>query len=352
MHVTNNETRLPMQIRNCSSSRPGVLFPDTAPPPAGKVAVAVRRLCLAPGSAKFLELSRSRGAITVMSRHLVLCLFVAGSLRAAGVDTEALLGQARGALWGKSGELKSLVLAGTRRIPMAQAGETEPQIVSHEFTLSILLPGRYLKEEVIDTPMGPGPSILEGFDGEKAWTDTRQTGGGNLFIRVAGTGAGEEQQAQHAREALARYLLTLVLAATPDFPIQFAYAGQAEAPDGKADVLNGSGAGDFAIRLFLDTRTHFPLMLTYNAPEQRMMVNRIRAGGPRPDVEKLKDGIASLPKPSMVEYQVRPSEYRKVNGVLLPHLITWSAKGVVTEEIEVKKYTVNPPLSPDIFRKK
>ena len=44
-------------------------------------------------------------------------------------------------------------------------------------------------------------------------------------------------------------------------------------------------------------------------------------------------------------------DYRKVAGVLLPHLLTWTSNGATTDEFEIKKYTVNGKLTPDHFRK-
>ena len=56
------------------------------------------------------------------------------------------------------------------------------------------------------------------------------------------------------------------------FAVTYTYAGQAESPDGKADVIDVKGADNFAARLFLDTQSHLPLMLTYIAPEPRVVM--------------------------------------------------------------------------------
>ena len=49
-------------------------------------------------------------------------------------------------------------------------------------------------------------------------------------------------------------------------PLTFTYAGQAEAPQGKADVIDVTGPANFAARFFVDSQTHLPLMLTWQAP--------------------------------------------------------------------------------------
>ena len=50
------------------------------------------------------------------------------------------------------------------------------------------------------------------------------------------------------------------------YPLSFGHAGQAEAPEGKADVLDVKGAGNFTARLFIDSKTHLPLMLSWTTP--------------------------------------------------------------------------------------
>ena len=62
--------------------------------------------------------------------------------------------------------------------------------------------------------------------------------------------------------------LTLGMFATSfsSYPLTFGYAGQAEAPEGKADVIDVKGEGNFAARLFIDSKTHLPLMVSWNTP--------------------------------------------------------------------------------------
>ncbi len=52
--------------------------------------------------------------------------------------------------------------------------------------------------------------------------------------------------------------------------LTFTHAGQAEANESTADVLDVKGEG-FVARLFVDSKTHLPLMLTYMAPQPRVV---------------------------------------------------------------------------------
>ena len=56
--------------------------------------------------------------------------------------------------------------------------------------------------------------------------------------------------------------------------------------------------------------------------------------------------------PQMATYEVHFSEYKKVEGVMLPYLITQSVSGSVAEEFTIEKYKVNAPLKPEQFVKK
>ena len=62
------------------------------------------------------------------------------------------------------------------------------------------------------------------------------------------------------------------------YPLTFTYAGEAEAPEGKADVIDVKGEGDFAVRLFVDQKTHMPLMLSWMDKEPLVMT--MTSGGP------------------------------------------------------------------------
>lgn len=130
--------------------------------------------------------------------------------------------------------------------------------------------------------------------------------------------------------------------------LTFTHAGQAESNDGKADVLDVKGEG-FVARLFVDSNTHLPLMLTYMAPQMRAFTRR-------PDdtpetIRKRMEDERSKP-PQMVENTVYFSDHKKVDGVMLPHRLTRSVDGKTTEEIEIKKYKANPTLDPQMFEKK
>ena len=287
---------------------------------------------------------------------ITLLLTTAAAISAVTPSPDELLAKARKALGGdaKLSEIKTLVITGTYRRNLVDAMSKEPNIMSGDSEISVLLPDKFLKEETITLPTGDsGPTLLEALNGEKMWNDTRSQGPGMIFIRTAGGDAAARTQGLRAQ--FARYLLAWMLCAPANFQLQFTYAGEAEAPDGRADAIDAKGPDNFAVRLFLDKESHMPLMLGYRSAARMSITRRTTGGGEAaPDPHELLKQIEKSPsaKPREVDYQLHLSDYRKVSGIQLPFHLSWTSEGSVTEEFEVKKYTINQPLKPEKFEKK
>ena len=266
---------------------------------------------------------------------------------------QQLLNQARAAVGGeKLKSISTLSVSGSyRRI----LGERE---MSGEIQLDLILPDKMMRTET----MSPVPSVeitrIETINGDKVWTDQRSsgTGGGMVVIRRPGDDSphGKAIQQEAIRAEFARVTLGMLLSTPSSFPVEFNYAGEAEAPDGKADVLNVKGPNGFASRLFLDQKTHKPLMLTYISRKPRVVMRSFSgAPGNREEIEKgVKEAEAEAAKQPEVEFQLRFADYREVNGITLPHRLTRSIEGEVNEEWEISKFKINPPLKAEKFEKK
>jgi hypothetical protein len=133
--------------------------------------------------------------------------------------------------------------------------------------------------------------------------------------------------------------------------------GTAQSPEGSADVLEIRPAEGQPTRLFLDQSTHMPLMMTNTAAGGRGGFGRRGAG---PDAATPQGGVptpndgprrggASGGQPITIETHL--SEYKAVNGIKLPHLITRGVNGQTNEEWEIKSFRVNPSLKANTFTK-
>src|SRR5262249_36065639 len=135
-------------------------------------------------------------------------------------------------------------------------------------------------------------------------------------------------------------------AAPASMALDFKYAGEAESPDGKADVLDVTGPGSFAAKLFLDKGSHRPLMIAYRGVAPRVVVQSVRGDAPAAAT------AAAPPPPEAVDINMFLDDYKPVDGVLLPHHITRSVDGKPSEEVTFKTIKVNPAFKAETFSAK
>ena len=141
------------------------------------------------------------------------------------------------------------------------------------------------RSEEIELPGGMSMERMTSLNGATAWEDMKQRGGmggGMQMVIATGPGRGgnsirkrSKRRAFAARRTeLMRYLLAFFGGAT----LQPTWVAVAEAPDGKADVLEAKNEGGATVRIFVDQQTHLPLMLQYQEVRPRMMIDG--PGGP------------------------------------------------------------------------
>jgi hypothetical protein len=274
---------------------------------------------------------------------------------------QELMKQCRAALG--SDRVKSLSIAGTSRQKM---GEME---TGGDLELEMLLPDKFYKSSVMSLMAGMEITRLDIMNGENAWIDTQNNApsGGHMVFRVAGNVNGNPMEAQKAqqlfqRQEWTRVLLGLLGQGPASVPLELSYVGEAEAPDGVADVIEVKSK-DIGLnaQLFLDQKTHRPLMLSYQGRKPRSAVMRtfVQADGKKKpeDLEKeMKEARekaqAQAATEPMVEIQLRYEDYQNEGGVTLPHRISRTIDGQITEEWTLTKFKLNPNIKADKFEKK
>jgi hypothetical protein len=225
---------------------------------------------------------------------------------------------------------------------------------------------------------GPTVERVSAFNGTEAWDDVQNRGGmgAGMQIRMMGPGgpgsapaAGgvltpeqiEQQRTRRMKMELQRWTVALFA----DSAQPFAHAGVAESPDGRADVLETTDEAGRAVRLFVDQATHLPVMLQYQEVRPRVMMagpggGRGRgaggapAAGQPPSDEEVQRRIEELRKqgpPPHSAFTMHLSDYKKVDGVLLPHKVDISIDGEPNEEWTIEKFRVNPSIKADDFTK-
>ena len=291
-----------------------------------------------------------------------LCLLLATSAALANdARAVAILKQAREAIGGEERlqKLEALNINGQYRRVFGErqmAGDRE---------ISIALPNKYLVEDSMN-PGGLSTAMINyrALNGERAWSGS--SGGGGMVFRMGGPGgqqlSPEQMEASLRRIFLAeftRYLLVMTLAPPTSLAVEYKYAGESDVDGEQADVVDVTGADNFSVRLFFDKKNHLPLLLSYRGPKPRIMT-MTRPGGASRSPEDIKKAREEAEKkmsaeqpatPEEVDFFIRLSEHKKVDGLMLPFKLTFLTESEVSEEFEISKYQVNPQFKADKFEK-
>ena len=322
-----------------------------------------------------------------MKRLMCAAAVIALGVPMAAQDKAAdVMKAARTALGGaKFEQVKALTLEG----PFVR--DMGGRQMSGKIVMTLQLPGNMHRSEDMELMGGMSVERISVLAGDKTWEDSQNRGGmgGGMRVVLAGPGQGElnAEQLEQARlrrfrNEFNRYLLAFLGGGT----LQPSYVAVAEAPEGKADVVEVKNEQGQAVRLFVDQHNHMPLMLQYQEVRPRVMMQGGPAGGPggpgrggdrvivggggggrggdmpppppppgggqRPDPEELKRRLASMPPPTPSTFTLYLSEYKRVDGVMLPHRLTQAVDGKTVEEWTIEKVKINPPVKADLFEKK
>ena len=351
----------------------------------------------------------------VVSR-VVVCLLVlvalVGFTTRSSAQTEdpakgaALLAEARKAIGGedKLVAVKRLQVKGEMRRGQGNAtldGDSE---------VFLEVPDKFRRNESLSIgPGGPGIDRVEILNGNEVFDENSGgvgrfgRGGGDFGGgggRRGGFGGGQsgdanqaaaqgidperlkELQLRNRRAEVSRLLLAFLL--TTDGPV--AWIGTAQSPEGTADVLEVKSTDGMATRLFLESTTHLPLMMTWSGGGQRGG----RAGqggggggqgrGGRGGDPQAQGGAPAAPPPAPpapgaaaqgaatdtaqgrrggrgfgggapATLEMHLSDYKVVNGIKLPHMVTRGANGQTAEEWTIKSYRINPTFKANTFTK-
>jgi hypothetical protein len=276
-------------------------------------------------------------------------------------DAAAVLAAARQALGGekKLAAVNSFTATGrTRQV----RGDN---LVPIEFEIFVELPDKYLrKDEIPAQETGPNAS---GFNGDALIVDPPAP-------------APMPDPAKKARVAtlkqdFARLTLGMFAGSFAAYPLTFTYVGEAEAPQGKADVLDAKGPDNITLRLFIHSETHLPVMVSW-MPPARPAPGARPPGAPSPPGAPIPPGAppagrgtppaappappaaasaappgrgaaAAAPRP---EFRLYFADYRDVDGLLLPFRLRRATGAETTEETTFDRYRLNAKIDSRRFR--
>ena len=178
------------------------------------------------------------------------------------------------------------------------------------------------------------------------------------------------------KQDFVRLTLGMFAAQFSSYPLTFSFAGQAEAPQGKADIVDVKGAGAFALKLFINSETHLPIMVSWTTPATNVVI--VAEGQPPPEnvapgtiivkaaplpaqtatkeeQEQYAKGIQDLRKKTLagakpVEHRIYYAEYRDIgNGLRFPFRLRRSTAGETIEETNFDEFKTNVRIDPRRF---
>src|SRR5262245_13990112 len=267
---------------------------------------------------------------------LVVCAVVGVATVSARVSAQSedpakgasLLAEARKAIGGddKIAAIKRLQIKGDMK--RGQGNVT----LEGDSEIFLEPPDKYRRNESLSIGLGgPGIERVEILNGNDVIDENNGSGRGG-FARGGDFGGNrgdasqrgrgqidperlKEAQRRNRQADVARLLVAMLL--SPGAPV--AWIGTARSPEGTADVIEIKAEGN-PTRMFLDSSTHMPLMLTWNAGRNRTQ-------------------------------EMHLSDYKVVGGLKLPHFITRGVSGETSEEWTIKSYKINPTFKANTFTK-
>ncbi|MBY0497794.1 MAG: hypothetical protein K2Y23_26595 [Cyanobacteria bacterium] len=254
-----------------------------------------------------------------------ICIGITVSAQTPTADT--VLANARKALGGdaKIASVKSFIATGrTRQV----RGEN---LVPIEFEIQAELPDKYSRRD--EFPAQDAGPVTAGFVGDALVLIPRPAPPPPRPGAPAPPQAQEmmlRQRMMQAKQDFARLMLGMFAGTSAAFPVTYFYVGQAEAPQGKADVIEVKGPANFTARLFI-ADTGLPIMLSWQQPGP---------GGPA--------GPPPGAKPAP-EQRLFFADYRDVDGLKLPFRIRRAAGAETTEETTFDRYRINARVDPRRF---
>jgi hypothetical protein len=213
----------------------------------------------------------------------------------------------------------------------------------------------------------PGPGAAAGAAGPSGAP-------GRGMMPPGGRGPMDPRRARLAtvKQDYARLALGLFAAST-GYPLTFSYAAIAEAPQGRADVLDVKGEGNFGLRYFINSETHLPLMVSWTTPPTNVVVTvpgqpppktvapgavvvpgpaAPPAGAPKEEIDRYAKEVLALrtkAQATPVEHRLYFADYRTVDGLQLPFRLRRAIGAETTEETTFDRFRINTKIDPRKF---
>jgi hypothetical protein len=295
---------------------------------------------------------------------------VTAQARAGKGDATAVLAAARQALGGDKNLTAVKTVTATGRTRQVRGDN----LVPIEFEIFIELPDKYVRKDEI--PAQETGVTASGFNGDDLVQDPLPPPMPAPSPAAPGAAPGPPATARpnmsaarvtSLKQDFTRLALGMFATSFSSYPLTFTYVAEAEAPQGKADVLEGKGPNNFTVRLFISRDTHLPLMVSWTAPAPPQRgrgpmpppPGAVAQPGPpppagsaaapasgAPPAQRGTGGPAPGPAP---ENRLYFADYRDVDGLQLPFRLRRAVGADTIEETTFDRFKVNSKIDPKRF---
>jgi hypothetical protein len=171
-------------------------------------------------------------------------------------------------------------------------------------------------------------------------------------------------------------MLGMFAKSTDAYPLTFSHASQAEAPQGKAEVINIAGPANFAARMFVMSETHLPIMVSWTVPATP--ANLVITGPGQPKPPSLPPGAIVVEGPAppaagaskedqdaynkalntlrvqalmgkSIEHRLYFSDYRDTDGLQFPFRLRRAIGADTIEETTFDRFRLNAKIDAKRF---
>ena len=237
--------------------------------------------------------------------------------------------------------------------------EEKEKIIGGKFELDFALPGQFRKRLASKTLYGWGYSYEEIINDGTAFRDpplrVRSGGREQRLIDIRDVERTLNFQTESVQQQVSIFTLLLMLQPPPDVKVNWIYLGGYQMDNQTVDVVMARNES-FSPFVLLHPQTGLPLALAFTfhealRPTVTMDVATVDNGYRRRGWQRLQQEVRARTQP-MKRHEMRwmLGDYRNLNGVQLPHLVTILRDGEKLEELTFNEYKLNRPINANKFK--
>lgn len=192
--------------------------------------------------------------------------------------------------------------------------------------------------------------IVKNGNGEIVTEDVRPIGdGSNRVVKEMRVVKGDGEN--HRHNEFLRTMLSLFLTAPEGVDVSYFYVGAGEVDGTVCEIVEAKKGNDSVAKIYLSQSTKLPVMMSYQGMDLPKVIKINREDiKPSSNNKDVKVFVGETDAPTLVEINVKFSDYRSVGGLQLPFSWTQTANGKTGETVSIESYEINPANIADKFK--